>query len=263
MKRVLHFGLLLFLGVWPVTSYAMTEQDYRTKAELLKRSQAQSEVLIRNLRSRTGWIDPLASSGISEPKEGDDKTTPLFRVHGSLSNSFMGAGKLLYGSLMNRLVVGSDGAPVLIELDEGQGSFSRLRLMGTARPAGTAGRLAIEVNRLLLRGRSVALQATALDPAGSFGIEAQVFSGKALAVIGAMASSFISGLAASQQTQEINAFGFQQTQSTGRNALLQGVAQTAADQSKRLIDEATAEKPILVVESQTPVVVLVQEEVRF
>ena len=68
-----------------------------------------------------------------------------------------------------------------------------------------------------------------------------------------MASSFVSGIAASQQTQAPTAFGFSQTERNGRNALLQGLSQTAADQSKRLIEDVTAEKPVLVVEAGTAV----------
>jgi hypothetical protein len=102
----------------------------------------------------------------------------------------------------------------------------------------------------------------ALDTEGAFGLTAQVLNGKALAVAGAMASSFIAGLASGQQSQTTGPFGFSQTQPTGRNAILQGVAQTAADQSKRFIEETTSEKPVLVVEALTPVTVFVQEEVR-
>ena len=86
---------------------------------------------------------------------------------------------------------------------------------------------------------------------------------KAWAIAGAMAGSFISGLASAQQTQSVSAFGFTQAQPTGRNALLQGVAQTAADQSRRFVEDSTAEKPVLVVEPGAEVSVLIQEEVRF
>ena len=128
----------------------------------------------------------------------------------------------------------------------------------------TIGGEPLEFQRLISRtGKAIPVQAVGLDQEGAFGLSAQVFSQKAWSVAGAMTSSFIAGLAASQQSQSANAFGFSQPQITGRNSLLQGVAQTAADQSKRLIDEATAEKPVLVVEAGTPVTILIQEEVRF
>jgi len=90
-----------------------------------------------------------------------------------------------------------------------------------------------------------------------------VLSQKALSVAGAIASSFVSGLAASQQSVTSNAFGFESTQRSPRNTILGGLAQTAADQSKRLIDEATSEKPVLIVEPNTSVTIMFQEEVRF
>ena len=108
----------------------------------------------------------------------------------------------------------------------------------------------------------IPVKAVALDDTGAFGLQAQVFSGKAIAVAGAMASGFISGFAASQQGQTQTPFGFSQVQPTVRNSLLQGVAQTAADQSKRLIEDATKESPVLVVDAGTPVTGLTQEEVR-
>lgn len=237
---------------------AMTDVEYQHRSARLHANQESTEAVIGRLGAGVGF------SPITPPSaEGDEKTRPLFKIHAALSPSKIVTGKLLYGRLLNRLVVGPDGSPALVVLDDNQGSLSGVRVMGMARQAGTAGRLTFELNKLLSRtGRAIAMQATALDSAGAFGIEAQVFSGKALAVGGAMASSFVSGLAASQQTQNISALGFAAPQTTGRNALIQGLAQTAADQSKRLIDEATAEKPVLVVEADTPVVVLVQEEVR-
>lgn len=251
-------ALFIFLIIIPVQAWAMTEPEFQSRAVLLKKAQTKTDALLKSLG--------VSSESEAAPKSSgrDQESGSLFRVHGDLSRLQLPVGKLLYGRILNRLVVGADGSPVLIVLDSGQKELSGLRLMGIARQAGTAGRMALEVSRLLLRtGRSLNVQAVGLDPAGSYGLEAQVFSSKALAVAGAMTSSFISGYAASQQTQVANPFGFSTAQPTSRNALLQGVAQTAADQSKRLIDEATAEKPVLVVEAETPVVVLVQEEVRF
>ena len=255
------------LGFLPLscTGHAgtMTEEQFQAGRDRLKQTQQQSEVLLQSLSRKMGVQSPFSEHSNS-PKRSDEPQTSLFRVHAASQVLQIASGKLLYGKLLNRLIIGGDGSPVLIELDPDQGFLSGLRLMGNGHPAGTPGRVAVEVNRLLLRtGRTIALQAVGLDPEGAYGLNAQVLSGKALAVTGAMASSFISGLAAGTQSQATNSFGFSQVQSTGRNAILQGVAQTAADQSKRLIEEATSEKPILIVESQTSIAILVQEEVKF
>ncbi|MCC7441302.1 MAG: TrbI/VirB10 family protein [Bdellovibrionales bacterium] len=202
-------------------------------------------------------------AGEGTDKAADGKVDPLFRVHGTLRQARLPVGTILYGTILNRLVVGSDGSPVIIRLNDSQGSVSGLRVIGNARQAGTPGRVAVEFKQLVTsNGQALALQAVGLDGAGAVGMPAEVFSSKALAMVGSMAASFVSGLAAGSQSQAMNGFGFSQVQPTGRNALLQGVAQTAADQSKRLIEEATAEKPILVVSEETPIAVLVQEEVR-
>jgi hypothetical protein len=251
--------LVVLLGV-PSAQASNPQADFQLRTERLKKQQAQTDQLLSQVKARAGIFD---EAGIA-PGKADEPVQPLFKIHAEASTRTIPAGKLIFGELVNRLVVGSDSSPTLIQLDEAQGSLSELRIMGTARQSGTAGRISIEVSRLVLRnGSSLALKASTLDASGGFGLEAQVFSSKALAVGGALASSFISGLAAGSQTQMTSPFGVVQTEATGRNAILQGVAQTAADQSKRFIEEATSEKPILVVEPGTPVSILVDEEVRF
>lgn len=204
-----------------------------------------------------------APSAQDSKTNSDEKRRTLFRVHGSLSTSSVPAGTLAYGSLLNRLVVGTEDSPVLITVEFAKVGWIRgLRLMGKARQSSTPGRVNLEFDRVLLKnGKTVALQAIGMDEDGALGLTADVFSGKALMVAGSMVGSFLSGYASGQQTNNTNAFGFSQTQPTGRNSLLQGVAQTAADQSKRLIDEATEEKPVLVVNPGTEVSILFKEEV--
>ncbi len=235
---------------------AMTETEFQSRAQALRSQQTQTDTLLKRLGAGSGFtpIDPTRNAR-------DEAPPPLFRVHSDFSNAKLPVGKLLYGKILNRLVVGPDGSPVLIVLDSDQGQFSNLRVIGTARQSGTEGRVSLELTRLLYpSGKSIPLQGIGLDMAGSYGIEAQIFSSKALQVAGAMASSFIAGAAASQQEENVNALGFTTPKPTGRNAILQGVAQTAADQSKRLIEEATSEKPILVIETQESIAILLQDE---
>lgn len=188
---------------------------------------------------------------------------PLFQVHGSLSQVAIKTGSLAFGTVLNRLVIGGEDSPVLITIESSQnGKVQGLRLLGKARQSSTPGRVVLDFDRLLLKsGKSLSLQAVGLDESGALGLSADVFSGKALMLAGSMAGSFLSGYAASQQTSKTNGFGFSQTDTNGRNSLLQGVAQTAADQSKRLIEDATQEKPVLVVKPGTKVSILFKEEV--
>lgn len=204
--------------------------------------------------------DPLLSGA-----SGDKPAPPaLFRVHGDLSQLRSPAGTMLLGKTITRLVVGPEGSPAVIELGDGQGSFSGLRVLGQAKQATTEGRLLIDFDRVVFRsGKTLAVKAVALDQDGAFGLKAQVFSSKALMIAGAMVSSFISGAAASQQTQVTTPFGFSQPQTGGRNAILQGTAQTAADQSKRLIEDSTKEKPVLVLDGATDLKMYLEEELRF
>ena len=243
----------------PLTARAMDEAEFGAARTRLEENQKKTDALLKRAGVTTGFFTE-APTGDGQEK----KLQPLFRLHSDLKMSRLKVGQLLFGTIINRLIVGAEGSPVLVELDEGQGGLSSVRLLGVAKQSGTDGRLAMDFQSLLTKtGQAIKVKATGLDSEGSYGLVAQVFSQKAWAVTGALASSFISGVAASQQTQSTNAFGFSQTAVTGRNAVLQSVAQTAGDQSKRLIDDATSEKPIMLVEEKTSVTILIQEEVRF
>ncbi len=209
-------------------------------------------------------IEPGQKKSRDQSDDSDLKDKPqLFKVHSDFKTQTIFPGKLLFGKTYTRLIVGSEGSPLLIILDEDQGAFSGLKILGSGRASATQGRLILEFNRLILNtGKTIPVSATALDASGGYGLSAQVFSGKALALAGSMASGFISGMALGSQTQNANAFGFNQVEHNSRNAILQGLASSASDQSKRLIEEATQEKPILVVEEGTELGVLFQEELR-
>ena len=208
---------------------------------------------------------PEFSNGNEFEEENKKPRGPLFRLHGSINTTQVAAGSLVFGKLVNRLVVGGETTPVIIQLDSKNrsGAIGGLRMIGKARQGSTEGRINIDFDRLvLLAGNTVEVDASGLDETGALGLEAQVYSSRALMAAGALASSFVSGYAASQQTQSVNDFGFSQTNRTGRNSLLQGVAQTAADQAKRFIDRETEEKPILVLDAAAEVAVFLNKELR-
>ncbi len=256
----LNLSCLLLVLLLP-EGVASADDALQASLARLRLKQASTNQAMGNLGVPLPGLAPPRSSATAGQGE---EQVPLFRVHGSLETLKLSQGRFLFGRIVNRLVVGPEGSPTIVEVLPGQGGLSGMRMLGLAHQGAGQSRMNLDFKQLLLRGgKSIPIQATALDEAGAYGLSAQVVSQKALSVMGALASSFISGLAASQQSQSVNAFGFQQSQATGRNALLQGVAQTAADQSKRLIDEATTEKPILIVEPETRVTILVQEEVRF
>jgi hypothetical protein len=195
----------------------------------------------------------------SSNKESDS----FIQVYSSERPIVKAAGDYAYGKLETRLVVSTEQVPVVVRLNPNQGVLSGLKVLGSARPGSVESRIDIDLTRLVLRSGAVRpIQAVGLDKQGAKGIDADVVSSKALAVAGALAGSFVSGLALGSQTQETNGLGFSQTKPTGRNAILQGVAQTAADQSKRVLEESTKEKPILIAEPGETVVIYFSEEWR-
>ncbi len=204
--------------------------------------------------------------GRTERADSDEqkKHQRLYQVHSDGIALRSEAGRVLMGQTANRLIVGPEGSPAIVTIDDGQGLFSGLRFLGQAKQGSSEGRLFIDFDRVVFRsGKVLPIKGTALDDVGGYGLKAQVISSKALMVAGSIAGSFISGYAASQQSTSQSAFGFSQPQTGSRNGILQGVAQTAADQSKKLIEDATKEKPILVVEPDTKVSLYLDEEVRF
>lgn len=243
-----------------ILSTLVYADDYAERVKSLKKSQAEMDRKMASYPGMSGFHQG-ESSGVFPTEK---KVKPLFQVHNSASRLMGANGNLFFGTTVNRLVVSGEASPVLIQLKEGQGAFSGLRLIANSTQSSTPGRLNIEVQRVQFRsGKTLPIQAMILDRDGARGVEAQVISQKALAIAGALATSFISGIAAADQTVSSNAFGFETTQRSPRNSLLNGLAQTAADQSKNFINDATTEKPVLILEVGTAVTVFLQEEVRF
>lgn len=248
------------------SSYALDESEFRESLRQLRESREKTQRKIVQLGVKVSSHDGLQTENETSDSEGEKKRKKkrLLVVYDEGRRLRASAGKYLFGTLYNRLVVGGESAPATVLLSDNQGLFSGLKVLGKARPGGTEDRLSIDFDRIITRqGTVIPVKAVAEDDAGAYGLEAQIFSSKALSVAGSIAASFISGAASLAQSQSPTAFGFSQTERTGRNAILQGVAQTGADQSKKLIEDATKEKPVLVVNAGAAVTLYVDEEVRF
>lgn len=187
----------------------------------------------------------------------------LVTVYPQESRLRLNAGEVLTSTLPHRVVVSGESAPVWLTIQNGPSWTQGLTLLGKAR--GTTGsRVAIDIERLKLHtGRTIGIRAQVLDHAGALALEAQVFSAKLLATAGALGAGFLSGLATGFQSNQSNGLGVLSNPPTPRNAILQGLAQSSADQSKRLIDDATKEKPVFVVEPGTPLLIFVEEELKW
>ena len=167
----------------------------------------QADNRIQHLKNNQKNIESMMSRmGLEvEHSENDGRmhknTSPtLFVKHSDLEKLRIPMGTVLYGSTLQELIIGSDPTPVFIFLNSNQNQFSGLKMTGIARASST-GRLFLDFNKLHFNGgRTAAIQAQALDNQGALGLEpSQILSTKALALVGSMAGSFISGYAASQQ----------------------------------------------------------------
>jgi len=268
MKRTMSLGIGLLLPLTANASTSSGPDSYQSATRRISERNSQIDKVLSRYRSRlglpheTGKPHSSFDSLVEEPESDSSHKRPsLIQVHQPWVRTFIPSGKLLYGQTLHRLVVSGEPAPCLVILDQDQGALSGVRLQGLATPSPTQGRLSIALSKVLFPSKAMPLSAVALDSDGALGLPAEVFSQKAWMVAGAMAGSFLSGLASAQTSFSSNALGLVQPNLTPRNAILQGVAQTGADQSKRLIEEATSEKPVLVLEAGKPITVFVNEEV--
>lgn len=238
---------------------AMGEDFEALRARLKIREQKITEHM-----ARLGVAGSSMQSGKTNSSQ-DEKGVSLFKVHGALTRTLVPAGSLFFGTLRNRLVVGGENSPVIVDLSPQNkfGQVAGLKLLGLAHQSSTDGRVALDFDRLILSsGKIVSLEGIGLDESGALGLEAQVFSSKALLAAGALASSFVSGFASAQQSRTTSNFGFSEVKPSGRNGLLQGVAETAATQAKNFIDKETQEKPVLVLNEGTAIAIFLNKEVR-
>ncbi|MCM0604481.1 MAG: TrbI/VirB10 family protein [Xanthomonadaceae bacterium] len=231
----------------------------------------QTDNRIQHLRTNQKNIESMMSKmGLEVERSESGELTrkniapTLFVKHADSDRLRIPMGTVLYGSILQELIIGGDPTPVFIFLNSNQNQYSGLKITGLAR-ASSSGRIHFEFNKLHFNGgRTASVQAQALDNQGALGLEpSQILSAKALSLVGSMAGSFVSGYAASQQSQVVSPIGINQNQITPRNSILQGVAQSAADQSKRLIDEAIEEKPVFILKPGADVSIYFTEEVRY
>ena len=119
--------------------------DFQSKVETLKKSQANLDQLMLPFRSSNSF-------GMQKSEDlhsNESQKSPILQFHNPTTQLQAQTGKLLFGKLVNRLVVGGEKNPAIIEIKSGQGSFSGMRAIGSATQASTPGRLAIEIQKIV------------------------------------------------------------------------------------------------------------------
>lgn len=254
--------LLIFssLSAWSSPSHALDEKEFRESLSRIAQQQELTDTRIQALGIKGRSSDRTRREETSD----SEKMPPLFQVHANPDRLHAPSGSFVFGTLYNRVVLGSEVVQTVIQVNENQGIFSSLRVTGKARPSGVEDRVALELDRLILKsGRTISIRAIGQDEEGASGIVAQVLTSKSIAVAGSVLGSFLSGAASLLQTATPSGFGFSQVERSPGNALLQGASQVAADQSRAALHEATKERPVLILEAGTPVTLFFEEEVRF
>lgn len=248
--------IVFYLSCVMLSAFSEDSFSLRTRRLRLLESQTDKEI------SKLGFTDPADT----DVPNVETKLEVLLTNFSSEKKIQVQLGSFLYGRTIQKLVVGPEGAPTIIELNSNEGILGNFRVNCKARHSATPERVQIECTHLVApSGKTFQTKAVVTDKNGSLGLKAQVLSQKGLLVAGAIGTGFLSGTAAALQPDQYSqsqSLGFQKAPSA-RNLILQGVAQSSLDQSKRLIEQATNEKPILILNPQTPVALYFEEEVRF
>ena len=197
----------------------------------------QGQVISRKVRTRSDYILP-AGSKIPAILDGDvNSDLSQSPVTATLTKSFSFQGRTLLPA----------GTKVLGHLGQGQDSD----------------RIAAIFDQFVFpNGHQISAQGVAVMLDGSTGIVGEFHSNRAWKVAGALGSSFLSGAAAAFQSTEANSFGIQQPDSTTRNAILNGVAQTALEQGRRYGEEAQKNPGFVTASSGTSFLVYVEKRNR-
>jgi len=205
-------------------SYASTGNSYD-----------QGQVISRKDRAHGEYVLP-AGSRISVVLDGElNSELSQSPVVAQLSSAFSFQGRTLFPA----------GTKVLGHVGQGQDSE----------------RIPVSFDQFVFpNGHQISVTGLAVMSDGSPGIVGDYHSNRGWKVAGALGSSFLAGASAAFQSTQSNMFGIQQPEGSTRNAILNGVAQTALEQGKRYGDEAQNSTGYVTIPSGTTFQVYIERE---
>lgn len=184
-----------------------------------------------------------------------EKSKAILNLHDLSTGRRISEGALLYASTKFRLLVGSQPSPVQVNLNASD-KFpwtESLTLSGVATQ--NSGRIFIEFDRLFLpSGKAVNVQAVALDPVGSLGLKGSRENSKLLELAGGTALGL---LTAPDNNPDVFGYG-----SVVRKSARERMRESLLDESKNYIRDELKDTPVLRVDMDTPLTVLMKGEVK-
>lgn len=202
----------------------------------------------------------LRQAGVLEEERNENGTEGkpggrFLKVHDLSQSRQVSEGALLFGRSVFRLIVGSESSPVQVRLKSSEQFPWTEGLLVTGSATQSGGRIFVEFNRLLLRsGKAISIQGVALDPAGSLGLKGEKENPKLLEVAGGTALGL---LTAPDDTPDVLGFG-----SVIRKSSKDRLRESLLGETKNYIKDELKENPVLRLDMDTPITVLVKEEVR-
>jgi len=236
--------IYLFLFLMPNISFSSTFSD---GVENMKKLRERAEHLL--LRGGFTLQENIKNQTENSPKN-------ILQVHNYPQDFFIPAGALTYGKNHFRLLVGSEPSPAqIIFSNSNKYQFlCGLKLLGIATQ--NKDRIFMEFDRLILRsGKTIPIKATLLDIYGSLGVKGKKQNSKLLEVAGEAAL----GILDNSKNEQEN-FGFAQKESS--KSTKDRIKISLLQESKDYLQEELKEKPVLLLEEETPVTILFKEELQ-
>ncbi|MEQ1664559.1 MAG: TrbI/VirB10 family protein [Bdellovibrionales bacterium] len=136
------------------------------------------------------------------------------------------------------------------------------KILGRVGPGQDSDRISVNFDQVVFpNGHQMAITGVAMMPDGSPGVVGEFHSGRGYKIAGALGSSFLAGAAAALQTNQVNMLGLEAPKGSTRNAILNGVAQSALEQGRRFGEEAQNQQGYVIVPTGTSFQIYIDREV--
>ncbi len=201
-------------------------------------------------------------------REGSSKMIVFDGTKDYLSDELVPLGSMVKCLLIHNIVTNNFNAPVIAQVWEDFYFDGKLllpfgtRIYGTAFAGRQRDRVMVQFHTIVFQdGKTIKISAIGLSQDGSGGLTGTVIDNRTKKISMEMAINFLGGLAAGlQQTTTNVVTGLTQIESSSRNAILNGVANTFQKEAERVRQETEGAKGFAIVLAGTQLVVYFEKE---
>ncbi len=289
-KRKPTVFLIILVIVFVFSSYFLSSKPKLskkkkniTKESIIKQKDIMEATYSTDKNGDTFKIDysAIASSTPEiKPESDEPKPQKVFKSHARTkmivfdgtkdyqSEDLVPLGSMVKCILIHNIVTNNFNAPVIAQVWEDFYFDGKLLLPFGARIYGTAfagrqrDRITVKFNNVVFQdGKTLKIDAIALSKDGSGGLTGTIVDSRNTKIFVGMATNFLSGLALGlQRTATNNVTGLSEVESSSRNAILNGVANTFQQEAKRIEKDVEGEKGYAIVLAGNELVVYFERQ---